>query len=137
MNDPQKSTVVHRALTGIMILHVMCSVALIGFSVYLHQLAVRLAEPQLTSQHQALITKLEAEQNLTVLRERAIAGWNLEASTWNRVVSAIANLDQGVMALCLLPVITAAIAVHALWSCRCAGRQMSSTQANDATDKNA
>lgn len=122
---------------GIMILHVLCAVVLIGFSAYLHQRVVRLAEPGQTSQHQALLAKLEAEQNMTVLRERAIAGWNQEASTWNRFVSAITDLDQGIMALCFLPVITAGIAMHALWSCRRAGRQLSSPQPNVATDKNA
>jgi hypothetical protein len=118
MSDPQATRILQKALLGIMVLHVICAVGLMMFSVYFHQRLNRLDSPDMRHKEEAVLLKIKAEPNLEVLRKQAITGWKQAASTWRHFLDALKILDRCIVFLCLLPIMTAAVALHALYSFR-------------------
>jgi hypothetical protein len=107
-----------KALYSILAAHSIVLLMIGGFSIYLHQrvLDLKRTDAETTHHQTALLAQIQSSSDIEYVRRQAIKSIQLDSATWREFVSAMSHLDDGTMALVIVPAMTIILGVWGLWS---------------------
>ena len=109
-----------RALKTIAAMHIVLLVLMGSFSIYLADRASALKgteeEARLTAQK--IESRIQRSSTIESAQNEARLAWKSGEGTWDTLVGVMTNFSGGLQGLLAVPLVTFALALHALWGSR-------------------